>query len=317
MIIGASMAIFSGPLSHSPVAQGILGAVAFLVISVGASIGIVRITDKHVAQLPSSVKMVTLHRHKIYKWMLRLAVYLLVSAAATPFLPDSWKWVPLGVGGFVLLGGGPTIGVALMMARRNDRGMTAVITNPWVHWQYTPEQWKAWVQKELDWEHKTETPWSWKKALLFNLFCDGLFALGALFNGGITGENTAIFLGLCAFLVLLTLILYWVVRTHPGRRSRQLLAASPEAYFGDEGVFCDGAYTQWILSGRYLLSATVESDPATCVVLVFESFNGSNSVKITKRVPIPEGRSADLAVLQQKIEASCKTAHVRLARPSA
>ena len=312
VILGAERGIFSKPVSHSPIAQAILGFVAFLVISIGASVGIVRITDKHVAQLPSSVKLVTLHRHKIYKWIFRLTVYLLVSAAAALVLPSPWTWAPMAVGGFVLMVCGPMLGLAFMMARRNARGMTAVITNPWVHWQYTPEQWKAWVTKELAWERATETQWSWKTALIFDLFCAGLFALGVLFNGGITGENLAIFSGLCGLMVLLTLILYWVVRTHPGRRSRQLLAASPEAYFGDEGMFCDGAYMQWILSGRYLLEAKLQSDPAACVVLVFESFNGSTSVKITKRIPIPEDRAADLAILQQKIDVSCSTASVHL-----
>ena len=222
VILGAERGIFSKPVSHSPIAQAILGFVAFLVISIGASVGIVRITDKHVAQLPSSVKLVTLHRHKIYKWIFRLTVYLLVSAAAALVLPSPWTWAPMAVGGFVLMVCGPMLGLAFMMARRNDRGMTAVITNPWVHWQYTPEQWKAWVTKELAWERATETQWSWKTALIFDLFCAGLFALGVLFNGGITGENLAIFSGLCGLMVLLTLILYWVVRTHPGRRSRQL-----------------------------------------------------------------------------------------------
>jgi hypothetical protein len=35
------------------------------VISIGASVAIVRITDRHVAQLPSSVQLATIHRHRI------------------------------------------------------------------------------------------------------------------------------------------------------------------------------------------------------------------------------------------------------------
>jgi Flp pilus assembly protein TadB len=315
-IVGASMAIFSGPVSRSPVAQGILGGIAFLVISIGASVSIVRITDKHVAQLPSSVKIVSLHRHKMYKWFFRMVIFLLLCAAAALVLPGSWNWGPLALGGFILLASGPSLGLGYMMARRNDRAMTAVIANPWVHWQYTPEQWNAWVGKDLEWERKTETPWSWKKAILFDLFIAGLFALGALFTGGGFQENLIIFCSLNALVVLMTLILFWVVRTHPARRKRKLLAAPPEAYFGDEGVFCEGGYMQWILSGRFLLTASLATDPATCVVLVFESFNGSTSTKITKRIPIPPDRIQDQAILQQKIGAACPTAHVRLLTPS-
>jgi hypothetical protein len=312
VVVSASMAIFSGPLSHSPIAQAILGLAAFLVISIGASVTLVRITDRHVAQLPPSVQLVTIHRQRIYRWIWRLVVYLLINAAAALVIPSFWKWLPMFLGGFVLMVCGPMLGLALMMARRNDRGVTAIVASPWVHWQYKPEQWKSWAKNQLEWERTKESPWSWRKMLIFILFCGGLFGLGLLFNGGITQENLIIFCGLLGFIVLLVLILYWMNCTHFDRRNRRLLAAPPEAYFGDEGLFCNGEYMQWILSGRYLLAATLASGPPACVVLVFESFNGSTSIKVTKRILIPEDRAPDLPLLQQKLEMSCPTARVRL-----
>jgi hypothetical protein len=239
-------------------------------------------------------------------------VYLLINAAVALALPSSWSWLPEALGGFVLLICGPMLGLAYMMARRNDRGMTSVVTNPWVHWQYTPEQWQAWIANEMAWEKAKQTPWSWKAMLILLLICAGLFALGTLMNGGFTPENIAIFLGLCGLIVVLLAILYVAVRAQPARRRRTLQAAPLEAYFGDEGVYCNGEYLPWILSGRYLLSASAESGPPAAVVLVFESFNGSTSVKLNKRILVPPDHVQDLAPLEKKLNARCPTAHVRL-----
>src|ERR1035437_2731220 len=140
--VGTSLAILNGPVSRSPVAQGIAGFLAVIVLASGSSIFLVRITDSHVAELPSSVRLVSFNRHKVYQWIWRLLVFLLINTVAALVLPTSWKWLPTALGGFVLLLFGPTLSILYMMARRNDRGMSAVISNPWAHWQYTPEKWE-------------------------------------------------------------------------------------------------------------------------------------------------------------------------------
>ena len=38
-------------------------------------------------------------------------------------------------------------------------------------------------------------------------------------------------------------------RHKPQRQYRRMLSAPPEAYLGDEGLFCNGEYSQWIFSG--------------------------------------------------------------------
>src|ERR1019366_8969481 len=57
-----SLGILSGRLSNSPVAEGILGAVAIVAIGTGATAFLIQITDKHVAQVPQSAHVVTIHR---------------------------------------------------------------------------------------------------------------------------------------------------------------------------------------------------------------------------------------------------------------
>jgi hypothetical protein len=315
VVAGTTYAIVNGSLSRSPVAEGIAGFVALLALACGSSIFIVRITDKHVAQLPASARLVSFNRHKIYRWMWRLTVFLLINTVACLVLPSAWKVLPAALGGSVLFLCGPMLSIAYMMARRNDRGMSAVIANPWAHWQYTQAGWAQWAENQREWEIAQEGPWSWKGASLFILFCVGLFALGALFTGASLKENVIIVSGLTGLVLFLALVAYFFKRTNFDRRYRRLLAAQPETWFGDEGLFSNGAYTPWILSGRYLMKATAAIDPPPRVTLIFESFNGSSSTEITQRILIPDGHITDLPMLQQKLNVHCPTASVHLSAP--
>jgi len=312
VVAGATYAIVNSSLSRSPVAEGIASLVAVIALSCGASVFIVRITDAHVAALPASARLVSFNRHKIYRWIWRLVMFLLINAVAALVLPSSWQWLPVGLGGFVLVGCGPMLSIGYMMARRNDRGMSAVMANPWAHWQYAPEKWTQWAENQRAWEIAQEGPWSWKGVLGFIFLCAALFALGALFTGGSLRENAKIVGGLTGFVILLALVAYWFKSTNFDRRCRRLLAAAPETWMGDEGIFCNGAYVPWTLSGRYLLKATAAMDQPARLMFVFESFNGSSSREITQRVLVPDGSIAELPMLQQKLNAHCPTAAVHL-----
>jgi hypothetical protein len=204
------------------------------------------------------------------------------------------------------------LSILFMMARRNDRGMSAVIANPWAHWQYSQEKWAQWAANQREWEIAKEGPWSWKGVSGFVLLCVGLFALGALFTGAGLQENEIIVGGLTGFIILLVAVAYWFKRTNFDRRYRRLLAASPETWFGDEGMFSNGAYMPWILSGRYLLKATAAMDQPARLMLVFESFNGTTSMQITQRIAVPDGHVADLPMLEEKLSTHCPTASVHL-----
>ena len=311
-VAGAIYAIVNSSLSRSPAAELIATFVVLIALGCGASVFIVRITDAHVAALPPSARLVSFSRHKIYRWIWRLVAFLLINAAASLVLPSSWQWLPVGLGGFVLLICGPTLSIAYMMARRNDRGMSAAIANPWVHWQYTPENWAKWAENQRAWEMAQEGPWTWKGVLGFIFSCAALFALGAVFTGGSLEENAIIVGGLTGFVILLALVAYWFKSTNFDRRYRRLLAAAPETWLGDEGIFCNGAYTPWTLSGRYLLKATAAMDQPPRLMFVFEWYNGSSSREITQRVLIPDGSIAELPMVQQKLNAHCPTASVHL-----
>src|ERR1017187_242253 len=126
-IVGVSMAILNGPISHSPAAQAILAGIVIIAIATGATGIIIRITDAHVAQLPPSVQLVTIHRRRVQRWFWRTVVYELIDAGAAVFLPSFWKWLPLFLGGFVLLLCGPMLMGFYMRARRLDLGLVGGI----------------------------------------------------------------------------------------------------------------------------------------------------------------------------------------------
>jgi hypothetical protein len=113
-------------------------------------------------------------------------------------------------------------------------------------------------------------------------------------------------------LVAVAVCVQWANRGACERRYRKLLAVPREAWFGDEGVFCNGKYAQWELSGSYLLEATAPRDPSACVQLVFRNVGGAGPAREIKRVPIPEGRASDLAVLQKRMREQCPTAAIQL-----
>src|ERR1017187_1970388 len=68
-VVGASMAILNGPVSHSPAAQAIVGGTVILAIGIGATGLIIRTTDAHVAQMPTPVRILTTERHKVQRWI--------------------------------------------------------------------------------------------------------------------------------------------------------------------------------------------------------------------------------------------------------
>ncbi len=312
VVVAVSQLLLNSKIFQSQIAQGIAAFLFIIVVGSISSILIVRITDSHVAQLPPSAKLVSFNRHKVYRWIWRLVIFLLINAAAALILPASFTWLPTGLGGFVLLLCGPMLSIGYMMARRNDRGMTAVLANPWTHWQYSPETWTRWAQNQRDWEKSQEAPLRWKRMPLFVLFCAGLFSLGALFSGGSFQENLYIIAALTAFVLTILLVAFWFQHTNFDRRYRRLLTAAPEAWFGDEGLFCNGAYMPWNLSGRYLLKATVANDSPAHLTLLFQSFNGTAAALVTQRIPIPPEHISDLPLLQQKLKSYCPTASVSL-----
>ena len=269
--VGVTLVIVSGPFRLSAQAQAILAAVAVVAVGTGATGLLVRITDGHMARTAPSVRIVTTERHKIQRWIWRIAAYLAICAAAALVLPSAWIWAPLTLGGLVLLGCGPALVALYMRARRLDLGMSATVAAPWAYWRYSPAEWQIWARNELEWErsHAATVAWlrEWRKTLKAAAMMALIFLGSAwLMLSGSAAEKLAVAGGGMALVVAMAAGVNWANRRAPDRRYRRLLRAPPEALFGDEGVFCNGEFSPWILSGSYLVEATGTTirPPAWC-----------------------------------------------------
>ena len=113
-------------------------------------------------------------------------------------------------------------------------------------------------------------------------------------------------------LIAVVVLISLANRGVPERQYRRLLAAPREAIFGDEGLYSNGQFSPWILSGSYLVEATAPHDPLARLEMVFREANGSSTRLVSRRVPIPAGREGDVTAIQQGLRKCCPQAAVRL-----
>ncbi len=317
VILSATPAIMGGDLAHSPVTQAILIGLLIIGVGIGATAGIIRITDSHLAKLPLQARIVTTERHKVQRWIWRSAAYLAISGAALLVIPSGWSWLPGVPALLVLLGAGPMLTGFYMRARRLDLGLSQILAAPWVRWQYTPVEWQAWAQSQLEWERQKQggIAWArdWRKLLMGTLLFSWVFAGSAwmMVSGSTSDKLRSATLGE-GLLIAIVALISLANRGVPERRYRRQLAAPREAIFGEEGLYSNGQFSPWILSGSYLVEATAPHGPPARLEMTFREANGSSTTLVSRRVPIPAGREGDVAAIQQGLRKCCPKAAVRL-----
>jgi hypothetical protein len=316
-IVALTLGVFGGPASHQPATKAVLMVLAVLLVLAGFIAVVFRITEGRLAHLPEGAHLSDVHRRRLFPWIRATGVLLLAISGAALAAPSDWIALPLTLGGLVLLLGTSVLYPLYLKGRRFDRGMTALMADPWVHWQYTPEQWQSWAAIQRSWERAKTPVFVWKRDWTKLLFPIAIFGGGAWILGDSgPGEKAGVFLGCVGVLLLSAGLLMWAARREPERRYRRMMAARPEAYLGAEGLFCSGEYSPWILSGNYLVEAAALRDPPGRIVLSFEAFTGRSTARLARLIPIPEGREGDLDVLQRQLHARCPKAAVHLVAPA-
>ena len=142
-----------------------------------------------------------------------------------------------------------------------DRWLSAVEDAPWVRWSYTAEQWRRWVDVEVERTSSVPTfQWgrNWYK---FVLPVVGIAVGVAIFSPGSWLFKGMYVAGITALLVVMIVAGQRSDRSRPQRVRAQLIQAEPEVCFGQEGVFADGVFTPWLTSGVYLLGAWLDERP--------------------------------------------------------
>ena len=270
------------------------------------------------ASVPHSVRLVTNNRRKVYTWLKVFAI-LIVAFALGGLIPGVARYVSLTLGGLTLFLAIILLPVLYVTNRGFDQSLTAVELDPWVHWQYTPEQWQQWSAMQT--ERLRATPPTFVLQRDWRRF---LFPFAAIIGGvALFVPGSWLFKGPYLAAVCIAILTIAVFAGRGGSHSAEklharLLAASPEAYFGQDGVFCDGVFTPWLNVSIYLVSAAVDERVPRSLLLNFEKsvpnpYGPTQIVPIHQHVLIPAGAGGDLTRLQRELTTRCPNAQITLA----
>ena len=269
--------------------------------------------------LPHATKLVTTNRVKVYKWVKVFAVIILVFAIPGLLIPGDVRFLPLTIAGFTAFLAIILLPVLYWTNRSMDQSLTAVELDPWVHWQYTPEQWTAWCNVQA--ERLRVTPPTFVLARHWHrlLWTFGAIAIGVyVFCPGGWLWKTVYIVGVCGAIMAMVVLGGRGGAHGAGKLRAKLLRADPEAYFGRDGIFCDGVFTPWLNVSTCLLSATIDERQPRSAMFNFERsvpnpYGPTQTIPIHQAVLIPNGKESDLARLQQELTARCPRAQINLA----
>jgi len=268
--------------------------------------------------VPASVEVVHVHRSKVAPWARILLGLTAGFGLLGLVVPDPFNDLFYVFGGMTLFLAVILLPVMYVTARRFDRALTVLEAAPWVHWHYTPEQWRQWVETQFTRTVAAPPTFivqrDWKKlAWPFALIAVGVYATAP----GSRLFQTLYIVGTCAAIAGLVYASVWDERRAPAKARARRLAAAPDAYFGRDGVFCDGVFTTWLGLDTYLVSATIDRAEPASLLLCFEKtvvnpYGPSTPMSIHHSVLIPPGAEADVARLQAELSARCPSARVAL-----
>jgi hypothetical protein len=303
-------------MKQSQAAGMVIVFATVIVAAIGMIGGIMKLSTPRVAVLPSTVKMVNFHRKKVGVWAKRWLWSMLASGALALVLPGTNKGIAYALASILALLGIVMLFAGYYAARNQDRSLTALEYNPWVHWQYSTAQWELWIDAQVARERAVAPAFIpgrdwWKLALVSVAIGAGTFVFG---SGWVF--NTIYTVVISALLALIAVLSSRSARHSPDTLRAKLKRCAPEAYFGEEGLFCDGVLTPWISTDDWLLEATVDQAAPRNLLLRFEKINAGNpsipTSPLNQRVLLPEFAETDLATLQKKLDAKCPAARVKI-----
>lgn len=314
-IVGAAY-VMPDPNNGASQTLAIGSYLGFIVLLTSGLIAfIIHVSAGRVPTPPPSAPNIRVHRDKLTPWIVGGIGLLIVLAVAVAFLPGDLKLLPITFGGLLLLLAAALLVPLYMNARRMDRGVAVLMADPWAHWRYRPEHWRAWVADRRAVAEaavrQTDVRRNWRGLL----WMVGGLAVAALIigEGGLLARLW-LFLGCTAFMVVVLALIYWGSQGNPARVARRLLAAPAEAWLGPAGALIGRDYSPWGLGGCYLAAAGLRREPSgVCIVLRFIVSDGTGSRVVEQHVPLPDDATPDLAALQAKLSGACPKAAVAIA----
>jgi hypothetical protein len=279
---------------------------------------IVALSSAHAPKLSANLEAVRVHRAKLLGWMRNLAYVLLAFGIAALLLPGDLKIVAGVFAAMTAFVGIVMLFAGYIAARGMDLALTSIEADPWLHWRYTPEEWKAWSDAETARLVATPPHWIWRRDWR-RLIVPGVAIIGGvyLFDPGSWLWKSAYLGGLFALGFIMVELSNQYAKGGARRLHTSLMRATPETYFGASGVFADGVFTQWMTISKYLTEASIDERPPQSLTLRFEEIPpGPNPpFPVYVNVLIPPGSDGDLARLQERLSATCPSAGIALRPP--
>lgn len=268
--------------------------------------------------LPPTTTLVNMYRRRVLHFLKASLVFLGI-AAALCLVPGATRYIAASVLAMGLLLGSIMLPTAYVMARRFDRSATALTLHPWLHWHYSAQEWQAW--KVLSVERFQSQPASfvlkrdWRRVLWVSA---GIVLGTLLLTPGSWLERVSWAAGCIAMLLLFVEAAAWDARRAPRKLRARLELCTPDAYFGDDGLICDGLFFTWLGADVYLTSACMDARAPRSLMMEFEKivpnpYGSPNVVKLSQGVLIPQGSAAgDLSLLRTSLGSRCPSAKIAL-----
>jgi len=269
--------------------------------------------------LPAGIPLVNLYRRKLVAWLWAAAAYFAIFGTLCFFAGTvrDIAQVILAMGAYLACIMLPT---GFFMMRKMDRAATAVTLHPWVHWHYSDASWKSWTRTRVErlkaHPASFELKRDWRRVAWV---CLGIVAGALIVSPGGWGERAAWALGCCAWVFAWVEFTVWESQRAPEKLRRRLERASPDTYFGPDGLICDDALCSWLSADVYLKSAAVDADEPRSLNFSFEKFvpnpyGPAQTVTIVQSVLIPPGCDpSDVSRLQSALATLCPTAKIAIA----
>lgn len=305
----------------APVALGTMLAV--VIFATLALIFLIQtMSTPRVPAVPTSVKLVNTHRQKTYRWWKRFGIMVPVVGILVVVIPGNAKYVVGAMGGIAIFLGIILLPTQYIVARELDHSLTALQFDPWIHWQYPTAQWKEWTDVQIERMKAVPPAFIWRRDWRKVAWAFGLISAGVFLFAPLSWQGKAIYV-VCIFAILFGLFALSKLGSGKAAEKRRsyLLNVTPEVYFGQDGMFCDGAYTAWLSMNNYLLAASVDERQPRSLVFRFEkvvrgAYTAIQVVQVEQCVLIPNNLAIetknDIARLQQKLSARCLKARIAL-----